>query len=84
MVPSGSWPSCRARRSFIKISEDAPSVSGVELAAVTVPCLRSKAGFSLANCSRLESPRMLLSRSTHSLKGGMKARITSPSSLPAS
>src|SRR6185503_19318727 len=61
MKASGSYPSARARASDIRRTAAAPSVSGDEFPAVTVPYLRSNTGGSAASASRDVSRRSRLS-----------------------
>ena len=61
MNASGSIPSRAARASDIRTTAAAPSVSGEELPAVTVPYRRSNTGGSAASASMVVSRRSRLS-----------------------
>ena len=82
--PSGRIPSARAFSSAITTSAAAPSVSGEELPAVTLPYFLSKTGFSFAYASSCESLRTMLSSTTTCSKlGGTSTRITSWRNVPS-
>ena len=77
-------PSAVASSAFMSTTADAPSVRGDELPAVTEPCLRSKAGRSLASLSSEESVRTPSSRSmTFSYSGGTYTGVISAVSRPS-
>ena len=79
----GVMPIAFAFSSLISSTAAAPSVSGDEFPAVTVPYRRSNTGFSSRSFSMVVSSRMPLSADSGSNFGGAQTGIISAASRPS-